>query len=228
MEDNLKLFIESTKQFSEKEKMTVEKHYGMVGFIYSDTAKVLEEYKIDCSKGRELILLTISPMNMRRTLELAKNMGFLKAFQDKPERLRQSITSIIKRIAKCEAEGISYITNDNSFGDFLFREKLFVQKMEELNKNYVEEKEVSQEEVQTDLGVVLNVADALYEACPEIDEPKQNVMAAVQYSLNNDKLGPKEVLLKVFSQYADAKELNSKIDNILGISEEQTEGSRAA
>ncbi len=224
MEESLKVFKEVTQPLDEKQLKNVDKHYGLLNFIDVDTKKVLEEYNINYSKSDELILLTIKAMDMRRTLELAKNMGFIEFFQERPERLRQSITNIIKRIAKCEAEGIPY-DKDN---DFLFSEKLFNQKMIELNKNYVEDKEAVQEEQQADLNVILDIADALYEACPEIEEPKQNVMAAVQFVSDTGKYGPKEVLLKAFSKYTDVSNLNDKIDSILGINEEQTEGGRAA
>ena len=99
-----------------------------------------------CRCDYELILLTIDPKDMKRVLELASNMGFIKAFQDKPIRLRQTITNIIKRIAKCEAMGIKYIKEDGSFEDYLFLEKLFASKMEEMNQSYEENKEVAAEE----------------------------------------------------------------------------------
>ena len=74
-----------------------------------------------------------------------------------------------------------------------------------------------------DLQYILDVASDLYDDI-NISEPKQNVMAAVQFVANNASLSPKEVLLKAFRKYTDTNELNYAIDHVLGLSE----GSRAA
>lgn len=229
MENNLKVFNDSISPLDEKQQaIAKEKHMGLMNIMYLETKKILKEYNINCSKADELILLTIEPKDMKRVLELANNMGFIKAFQDKPIRLRQTITNIIKRIAKCEAMGVKYLREDGTFEDYLFQEKLFASKMEEMSQDYQEDKEVVAEEKEmepegNDLQYILDVASDLYDDI-NISEPKQNVMAAVQFVANNASLSPKEVLLKAFRKYTDTNELNYAIDHVLGLSE----GSRVA
>ena len=224
MKDNTEDFLKTIKPFDEQQqKIALEKHIGLKNLIYIDTMKVLEEYNVNCTKANEEILLSISPMDMRRILELSRNMGFLKAFQEKPIRLRQTITNIIKRIGRCEAESIPYINSDNVFEDFLFREKLFVKKMEELSKQYEEQTEVAEEEQQMSIEYILDVASDLYDDC-DISEPKPNIIAAVQFVANKSDLSPKEVLLKVFSKYVDANLLNDEIVKALGLSSGRTRG----
>ncbi|MEG2028941.1 MAG: hypothetical protein RR050_03555 [Bacilli bacterium] len=217
--------------FKEKDKAQQEKFMVSISLADPKTYELLLKSGINITKCSQFKVLTIDPKVIARELELGSKMGFLSAYQEDPSRLSQMDTNVIKRMAKCDALGVTYKDESGSFKNFIFSERKFNEEMAKLNlNNEVSLDNNKNEKVVTDTVVkesdLKEHALRILEVFGMMDE-KENVMNRLN-EVATKGFSDKESLMEVFKVYGgNAQLLSDTIDEILGLNEEVSLG-RAA
>ncbi|MEG1506882.1 MAG: hypothetical protein RR478_05240 [Bacilli bacterium] len=220
--------------FKEKDKAQQEKFMVSISLADSKTYDLLLKSGINITKCSQFKVLTLDPKVVARELELGDKMGFLSAYKEDPTRLCQMDTNVIKRMAKCDALGITYKDESGNFEKYIFSEREFNKEMAShdlstenvaLNDNNTEESELSSDNV-TDINELKEYALRILEVFGMMDE-KDNVMNRL-LEVSNNGFSNKESLMEVFKVYGgNSQLLSDTIDDILGLDEEVSLG-RAA
>ncbi|MBE6141126.1 MAG: hypothetical protein E7172_06350 [Firmicutes bacterium] len=202
-----------------KAKPHLEKFIVSLSLAYPENLKTLKNYDINITRGSQLKLLTIDPRTLLQALELSDKMGFIDAYKENPVRLCQAVSRVINRMAKCDANGVVYKDAESGkFGKFIFSERLFNDKLNQLNVK------------------VNNSNEVIEETTIDIDKAKELALRVIEeFGLKSDQeeifnrlekvvskgFSYKESLLEVFKVYGgDLAFLSSKIDEILSFNEE--------
>ena len=96
------------------EKDHPEKFVSSLLYAYEENLSILEREDINIKlvKPSQWIVLTIEPELLEKTVLRARDLGFLKAYQQNPSFIRADVDTIIKRMAECDAYGIQYVKDD--------------------------------------------------------------------------------------------------------------------
>ena len=226
MEKTKKIMEIVSPNFKDKDRAQLEKFLTSLSLANENTLEILQQYEVVLSKSSQLKVLTIDPKTITQTLELANKMSFIDAYKENPARLCQQVTAIISRMAKCDANGVSYKKEDGTFENFLFSKREFDQKLQSLNILSEPIVKESSEQITTDLGKLNEYATRVMETFGLVDE-KENILQKVS-EVSNMGFGYKETLMEVFKTYGgNTQLLSDSIDEILGLEENVSLG-RAA
>ena len=175
----------------------------------------LKKYGIEL-KPSEWIVLTIEPENLKKSVLRAKDLGFLEAYVQSPQFLKQDVDKVIKRIGELEHLGIPYRSEKGKYQSFLFSERGY---------NYVlQNSNVSRDITPSVMDAKLkDLADRVMETFAM--EDKKNEVYENLAKIEKQGLGIKESLVEAFKAYSGNSDyLISSIDEILEANKEEVKG----
>lgn len=210
MENVLKLY-EELKNDYDNTKEHPEKFIQTLAFAEEDNKKILKEYSIKL-KPSQWIVLTIEPEILEKTILRGRDLGFLDAYIQNPAFLKQDVDAVIKRISELDSLSIPYKNSNGKYQSFLFSQRGF---------NFVKSQNGVKKESTPSINDIelKEYADRVMETFALTSE-KQNVYAKLA-EVENEGLGLKESLMKVFKSYSDNHDyLSECIDEILMNNEE--------
>lgn len=210
MENVLKLY-EELKNDYDNTKEHPEKFIQTLAFAEEDNKKILKEYSIKL-KPSQWIVLTIEPEILEKTILRGRDLGFLDAYIQNPAFLKQDVDAVIKRISELDSLSIPYKNSNGKYQSFLFSQRGF---------NFVKSQNGVKKESTPSINDIelKEYADRVMETFALTSE-KQNVYAKL-VEVENEGLGLKESLMKVFNGYSDNHDyLSECIDEILMNNEE--------
>lgn len=215
MEKVIELRKSVTENFKDRDNAQVEKFMVSLALADPECVELLKKYNVELTKSSQFIVLTQDPKTLTQALELAQKMDFLNAYKADPKRLCQSVTHVIKRMSKCDAEGISYKKEDGRFENFIFSERKFNEMLSVVKPEVKEEKEVSNEVVESfDIENVKDIALRVLEQFAMTDK-KEEVYSRLE-EIKTSGLGVKEMLMESFKVCGGNTEiLSSTIDELL-------------
>lgn len=225
MKEAIELYNKVAANFKDRDKEQRDK------FIYSwsladpESLEVLNQYDVVLTRSSQGVVLTQEAMRLKQALELAEKMDFIGAYRDDPKRLTQPVTSIIKRMAKCDAMGAPYKNENGKFENFIFSSRGFNKKMIELgmNESSLEEEVEHDASLDNDLSMVEECALRVLEQFA-IVEQKDAIFARI-HEIGGSGLSTKEILMEAFKICAGNTELLSDaIDEVLESMEVQSVG----
>lgn len=229
MKKVIELKDNATNNFKDRDKLQTEKFMVSLALGDSECLKILNSYGVVLTKSSQFIVLTQDAKTLTQELELAKKMDFLDAYKTDPKRLCQAVTNVIKRMAKCDAMGVSYKKEDGRFENFIFSERMFNARLTEVGIKNQE--------------IVAPAPDIDFNQSEDIDKIKEYALRVLeQFAMPEQKeavykrideikgsnLGTKEMLMEAFKVCGGNTEiLSSTIDELLEQEENMSLG-RAA
>ena len=129
-----------TNLIEEKNAKNIPNFLGTLGIMETNNLEILENYGIVIRRCRELKILTIDSLELKHTLEVAKNMRFIEAYKQNPCRLCFPSEYVIKIMSYCDAHRIPYI-KDGIYNDFLFNYKCYVKVENNVGNDAINSKE---------------------------------------------------------------------------------------
>lgn len=133
MEEVIKIIEDITQDFKPRDKEHIAEFLPVYEMIDQESWEEVKKAGIVISKNSQLIALTQDAKTIKQTLDLAEKMGFLDAYKENPKRLTVLVSNVIKRMAKCDAIGIPYKT-DEGYANFLFSSRAFKEMTDSLSE----------------------------------------------------------------------------------------------
>lgn len=236
MEKNVIEFMEDvTRDFKSRDKAVREKYMPVYQMAFEEpthdeSRSLLKKYGVEITKNSQVMLLCQDSKTVEQALELADKMGFIEAYKADPGRLCNLVTNVIKRMAKCDAVGITYKNDKGQFADFIFSERKFQMQINNLGpeeKKIVEvPTEVASEENNENLAKAKDYAMRLLEQF-SITEQAEPIMARLEENKNSG-LSMKDMLMDAFLICAGNTELLSDTIDEMIAQEEELKLGRAA
>ena len=166
-------------------------------------------------KPSDWIVLSIDPELLKKTILRAQDLGFLEAYMQNPQFLKQDVDKIIKRIAELEHLGIPYKSEKGKYQSYLFSERGY---------NYVISCSKANEVTTSVMNIKLKeMADRVMETFA-MEDKKEEVYKNLA-RVEKEGLEIREALIEAFKVYSDNLEyLVSNIDEILEANKEEVKG----
>ncbi len=223
------------ENFKDRDRDQSYKFISALAIAYPEDVDVLTKYNIKLRQSSQYIVLTIEPAELERQLKLAEEMGFIAAYQQNPKRITQPIEMVIKRMAKCDAIGVTYRNENGVYASFIFSQRAYEYSL----GKYMTENKIPENNV-IDFPTP---SDTPNEASVDIDVVKENalhLLESVGMESEKDKiydrldaiadkgLGQKEMLMEACKILGgNTSFLVAKVDELLLASDNEKRG-RAA
>ena len=212
--EEVKSIYEEEKVGFDASKEHPEKFLISLELANEENRTFLKKFGINL-KPSDWIVLSIDPELLKKTILRAQDLGFLEAYMQNPQFLKQDVDKIIKRIAELEHLGIPYKSEKGKYQSYLFSERGY---------NYVISCSKANEVTTSVMNIKLKeMADRVMETFA-MEDKKEEVYKNLA-RVEKEGLEIREALIEAFKVYSDNLEyLVSNIDEILEANKEEVKG----